>query len=319
MHIKIWGAQGSYPQPITPEFFETRIKSIVQRIRPSDIASTEDRERFLSVLPDWLVGILGGNTACLELRLSDNSLIIFDAGTGIIPLSRYLISEDPDRSAYHIFFSHFHYDHVQGLPFFEPAYNPENELHFYSPEPRLKEYLQNHMIHPYFPVRMEDVMTKNQHFHILSSGSLGERTLPFSDATMRWKEITHPGRAYAYKVTEAGKSIIYATDFGISKIDLEATEENIAFFKNADVIILDSMYSLGESIEKHDWGHSSYIMGVNFAMNWGIKKLILFHHDPQCSDKHLFKNLHSARSHAHIQNENELKIEIAREGMLIEL
>lgn len=118
MQVKIWGALGSHPSPMTPGQFQKQVTNIVQRIRPADITDDESRERFINSLPEWLWELLGGNTSCVELRLSDNTCIIFDAGTGIIPLARHFSREEPEVNVFHLFFSHFHYDHIQGLPFF---------------------------------------------------------------------------------------------------------------------------------------------------------------------------------------------------------
>lgn len=183
----------------------------------------------------------------------------------------------------------------------------------------MEDYIRNHMKPPYFPVTMEAVMVKQQHFHILSSDDKQDDVFSLSNAKIYWKMISHPGDAYAYKVVENGKTVIFATDFGLSRDDFTKTKENSEFFKDADVLILDTMYSLGEAIEKPDWGHSSFIIGVDFAIAWNIKRLLLFHHDPQYDDKHLLANLQSARYYAQVQNAFDLSIDIAREGMVVDL
>ena len=315
MQVRIWGARGSHPQPMALDRFQERVRSIVQRIRPVDIANSENRERFLATLPNWLWSMPGGNTPCVEVRLSDNSCLIFDAGTGIISLSKELSQED--LNVFHLFFSHFHYDHIQGLPFFSQIYEPETEVHFYSPEQDVESILKNHMRHPFFPLAMEDKVTPQQHFHILGSNSAGEDSLRFATTKLYWKTINHPGNSYAYKITEAGKTLIIATDYELSAVDFEKTEENSSFFEGADILILDTMYTLGEAIEKFNWGHSSFSIGVDFAHAWKTKRLLLFHHEPQYDDKRLYKNLRNARSYAERQDYTDLDIDIAEEGMEI--
>ena len=317
MKVKIWGARGSHPKPMTKERFQEKVKSIVQRIRPIDIASNEHRERFLASLPDWLWGIPGGNTPCIEVRTKDDQCLIFDAGTGIIPLSRQLFKEEYPSSVFHLFFSHFHYDHIQGLPFFSQAYLPETELHFYNPEEDLASILRNHMQHPFFPITMEERMTQRQHFHILETNSTKRNFLRFATTEVHWKAITHPGNSYAYKIVEDGKSLIIATDYELSGVDFEKTEDD--FFEGSDLLILDTMYTLGEAIEKFNWGHSSFSMGVDFAHAWKTKRLLLFHHEPLYDDKRLYTNLRTARWYAERQDYTDLHIDIAKEGMEIML
>ncbi len=319
MRAIIWGARGSHPHPMTPSAFRTRVKSIVQRIRPDDIKSNDNRERFLATLPDWLWSIPGGNTPCLEIRLSDNSCIILDAGTGIIPFSRKLFSEKTPPAAFHIFFSHFHYDHVQGLPFFIQAYIPQNSVHFYSPEPDMEFTLKEHMQHPFFPVTMEDKMTQQQFFHILSENERKEQRIEISNASIEWMQINHPGNSYAYKIQADGKTLIFAPDYELGNSDFEKTDQNRNFFDSSDVLVLDTMYTLGEAIEKYNWGHSSFSMAVDFAAAWNGRRLLLFHHEPQYSDKRLYLNLQNARWYAERQNYHNLQIDLAEEEMEIVL
>jgi phosphoribosyl 1,2-cyclic phosphodiesterase len=319
MTVTIWGARGSHPHPMTPARFRHRVKSIVQRIRPGDISSNENRERFLAALPDWLWGMPGGNTPCIEIRLKDNTCLIFDAGTGIIPLSRKLFTEEAMPSSYHVFFSHFHYDHIQGLPFFSQAYIPSTHMHFYSPERDVEYTLKEHMRHPFFPVTMEEKMTPNQFFHHLMPDGDGKLEIRIGGASIKWLPVNHPGNAYAFRITEDGKSFIYATDYEIGQSDFEKTEENRNFFTDSDVLLLDTMYTLGEAIEKFNWGHSSFSMGVDFAHAWNTGRLLLFHHEPQYDDQRLYSNLRNARWYAERQNYQDMAIDIAEEGMEIEL
>ncbi|AHC15143.1 MBL fold metallo-hydrolase [Salinispira pacifica] len=319
MKIRIWGARGSHPHPITPDQFRERVKSIVQRVREEDISSNENRERFLNSLPDWLWNPPGGNTPCVEVRLSDGSCLIFDAGTGIIPLSQRMRSQEPGIQDFHLFFSHFHYDHIQGLPFFSQAYNPSTSIHFYSPEPDVEYNLKDHMQHPFFPVTMEEKMTGKQHFHVLRSDHRGNRAIELNGAKVEWHDINHPGNAYAYRITEGDASVIIATDYELSDSDFAKQSRHGTFFANPDVLILDTMYTLGEAIEKFNWGHSSFSIGVDFAHAWGVKTLLMFHHEPQYSDKRLYNNLRHARWYAERQNYPDLDIRLAQEGMEIDI
>ena len=116
MVIRFWGVRGSVPTPLTPEQVQAKIVAVVERITPRDIASQDARTRFLATLPDWLFGSLGGNSPCVELEADNGNKFILDAGSG---LREYAIHGKPPKDLiYRIFMSHFHWDHIQGIPFF---------------------------------------------------------------------------------------------------------------------------------------------------------------------------------------------------------
>ena len=310
MRVKLWGSRGSHPRPLTTDEFRARVSSILQRVRASDLESPEARERFMARLPNWLFRPIGGNTTCMEIRLNDETLILFDAGTGIIELSNDLRRRPLRTRRYHVFFTHFHYDHIQGLPFFRPAYEPGVRIEFYHPKANLESTVKQHMRDPYFPITMDEHMAATMRFHRLQS-----QPLKLGGAEITWRKMQHPGDSFAYKITENGRSLVYATDCELSPQDFERGRENENFFGNTDILILDAQYTLNEAIEKHDWGHSSFSLGVDFALSWRIATLYLFHHEPQYSDKQLYQNLAAARYYAQTISDTRLEVHLAEEGM----
>lgn len=314
MRFTVWGSRGSHPTPLTPDAVRSKISTVVQRIHPSDLRDAASRERFLASLPSWLFGTTGGNTACVQLELDERRQLVFDAGSGIIGFGRSQFYRDPPPSEYHIFFTHFHYDHVQGLPFFPHAFNPGVAVHFYSPLEGLQEILSGHMQHPYFPITMEDKMSPNLFFH-----RLDEAPLTLYGARIRWRELNHPGRAFGYRIDYEGRSFGYLTDVELEPGDFEKTPENAAIFSDLDAMILDTQYTLDEAIEKYNWGHSSFSLGVDFALAWNARRLFMFHHEPAYDDKKIEHNLSSARWYANRIGGGELRIELAREGVSIDV
>jgi phosphoribosyl 1,2-cyclic phosphodiesterase len=313
MRIRFWGVRGSLPAPQLPSQIKSKISAILERLTPEDIASPESRERFLSGLPPWLFGTVGGNSPCVTVRLDNQEdLLVFDAGSGIRELGISMGKEKPKPQQYHIFFSHFHWDHLQGLPFFNPAYDPSVSVDFYSPKPNLEATLQGQMTSPYFPVHME-AMGSTKVFHTLTE------PVQIKGATISYKKMNHPGDSYSYKVYDGRFGFIYATDTELSASDFIKNEENTAYFANADLIVIDSQYTLGEAIEKYNWGHSAFSLAVDFAANWGIRHMVLFHHDPTYDDRKLFNILQSARWYTERMNIKGIKLTLAMEGMDITL
>jgi len=309
MKVRFWGVRGSIPTPIKPSQLQSRIAAIVQRIQPSDLVSQESRDAFLAGIPPYLIETVGGNTTCMEIRLKDNSCIIIDAGSGIRELGISILKKRDKVKKFHIFFTHYHWDHILGLPFFDPAYIPGYELHFYSPIKDLEKNLREQMKFPYFPVTMDEFGAKLV-FH-----TINEDTLKISGAEINWRRVKHPGGCFSYRIQEDGKTFIFSTDTELTERDFRRNEENIEFYSGTDLLVMDSQYTLGEAIEKYDWGHSSYSLAVDFAAEWKIPKLVLFHHEPKYDDKKIYKILNSAKWYEkHIENSN-LEIYLAKEEL----
>lgn len=314
MNIVFWGVRGSVPTPLTPDDIRRKISTAIARVHPDDLRDGASRERFLASLPPWLFGCTGSNTSCVEVRVPGAPPIVLDAGSGMREMAQSRAADGTLGNTFHVFFSHFHCDHVQGLPFFSPAYTPGSDLHFYSPDSRIETILKAHMREPYFPVTMDGTMAARFQFHVLTRAPTRIGT-----ATVSHKKLNHPGGAYAFKVCSGRRRVIYATDTELTTRDFEKNSENMEFFRDADMVILDAQYTLGEAIEKYSWGHSSYSLGVDFAKAWSIRKLYLFHHEPQYDDRQLYKNLLAARWYAQRVGYTELDIQLARESQTVKL
>jgi phosphoribosyl 1,2-cyclic phosphodiesterase len=309
MKVTFWGVRGSIPAPLTPDQVRSRIAAAVQRARPADLESAATRERFLAGLPPWIFGTVGGNTTCLEVRTDDGRLLIFDAGTGLRELGVSLEKRRDPAREFPIFFTHFHWDHIQGIPFFPQAWVKGNAVTFASPMPSIERVLREQMRQPCFPVGME-AMAARLRFVRLSGG--GVRV---GGAALHWKRMNHPGGSYAYRVDQGGRSIVFATDSEVTDREFQARAENRAFFEKADLLILDSQYTLEESFTKFDFGHTAYTMAVNLAVEWKVKTLVLFHHEPRSDDRRIHGMARRARFHLGQLDAGPLTILTAQEGM----
>ena len=313
MRICFWGVRGSIPSPLLPTQIRSKVSAIIERLTPADLESPESRERFLAGLPLWLFGSVGSNTPCVTVQLEHGNppvpeeMLVFDAGSGMRELGIAVGKQKPKPSQFHVFFSHFHGDHTIGLPFFNPVYDSSVKMNFYSPLNAFETILDGHITPPYFPIRME-AMASQKAFHTLSG------PLHLSGATISYREMNHPGGCHSYKVDDGKHKFIYATDSELSSDDFKKNDENTSYFSDADLIVIDTQYTLEEAIDKNNWGHNAFSLAVDFAANWNIKHMVLFHHDPAYDDQKLFTILQSAKWYTDRLNIKKLKLSIAIEG-----
>ncbi len=225
---------------------------------------------------------IGGNTSCIEVR-AGSEILIFDAGTGIRALGNELMRELPIVAR--MFFTHVHWDHIQGFPFFMPAFVKGNRFDLFGGRKfssTLAETLAGQMNHPNFPVSLTD-MAAQMNFHDLHE----EEAVACGDVVISNKQLNHPGGVFAYRVDFGGHSLVLATDTEhYSCIDRKLLE----LAEGADLLIYDSMYTPEEYQGTDDapprtgWGHSIFTEGAKLARAAHVRKLILFHHDPDHDD-----------------------------------
>lgn len=226
---------------------------------------------------------VGGNTSCVEVRCRDH-VFILDAGTGLRGLGDALLSEAEPVTA-HMLFSHVHWDHIQGLPFFSPIYRPNTTLHMYgTPEDgNLESVLNSQMKAPNFPVGFDQAPAR-MHFH---ESPIGD-SMDIGPVTVSTAPLNHPNGVLAYRIDCDGRSVVYATDtehYADGSIDSNL----VVLARDADVLIYDAQYTPDEycgsvGFSRLGWGHSTWEEGVRVARAADVKKLVLFHHDPTHDD-----------------------------------
>ncbi len=220
----------------------------------------------------------GGNTPCIELVFSNDQRFIFDAGTGIRNLGLELLRTKTSDRHFHIFLTHFHWDHVQGLPFFPALYDKSASITFYSsrsPE-ELREILWGQMATPYFPVRFEDLMA-SVHFV-----QIDERPMRIGEVEVSTFCLTHPQGASGFRVVYAGRTVVYATDHEHGEPAADLRLLNAA--RGADVLFYDAQYTPEEYPAHRGWGHGTWLEATEVGAKAEVKQLVLFHHDPGHDD-----------------------------------
>ena len=253
----------------------------------------------------------GGNTPCVEMRVGSERLI-FDGGTGLRVLGQSLLAQMPVTG--HLFFSHYHWDHIQGFPFFVPAFIKINTFYIYgtiAPDGSTVQHrLNDQMLHPNFPVPLQ-IMGADLKFVDISVG----KSIKISDdIIVETALLNHPGEAVGYRVNWRNYSAAYVSD---TEHFPDRLDENVLFLaRNADVLIYDATYSdeqyYSEKTSKVGWGHSTWQEAVKVAKAANVKRLVIFHHDPLHNDDFMDKTGEQVAE----QFPNSL---IAREGLSIQL
>lgn len=235
----------------------------------------------------------GGNTTCIyaDLLINDRNkmIIAFDAGTGIRQLGKDMLAGViPNAETIWLIFTHFHWDHIQGLPFFDPAYNPQKRIGIFSPhhemkKEELKSIFELQMQPEYFPVPLDKMGCD---FHFFTSEEYQSELEMEGFVDFKYRLHNHPGGAFSYRMEAKRKSFVLCTDLEHGKdIDMEVVE----FCKNADLLIHDAQYTDKELKKHRGWGHSSYSQAIEVAKLANVKQLIFTHHDPEHDDSFLEK------------------------------
>ena len=265
MKVKFWGTRGSVPSP------------------------GRDTVRY------------GGNTPCVEVRLAENNLVIFDAGTGLRGLGDALMVRGESVKAI-IAISHPHWDHIQGFPFFKPAFISGNELTIVGAQTRsvtLRQMIASQMNKVYFPIQLNELKAK------IGFLPIREETIPVFEGTLSSIFVNHPAFSLGFRLTVGGRSLVYISDnepfdrevarslknvekhvvAGYMKERGDPNQRIFDFARGADVLIHDATYTPEEYVNRVGWGHSHYLFTLKVASEARVGKLVLFHHEQSRTDE----------------------------------
>ena len=312
MVVRLWGVRGSLPTPLSTQEVKQKILFALTGASNPDIADGDAAKRYVESLPLHIKGSYGGNTSCVELQSGD-SAIIFDAGSGIRPLGAHLMKGkfSKGRGTAYIFLSHTHWDHIQGFPFFLPAYVSGNRIIIYSPYPDIEQRVKSQQLYSYFPVSIE-AMEAGIEFLPLSEGE----TVTIEGISISNIKLKHPGDSFGYRVEKKGRSFVYATDMALNNLSGSELKKFIAFVSHAKVAVFDAQYRTNEVLSKKDWGHSSPRMAIDVAIQANVETVVLFHHDPAHDDYTLYKKFQAALDYLSSKGQhNTCKVIMAYEGL----
>ncbi len=318
MKVCIWGARGSLPATFNAERARAKVKAALEIAVEKGVDSETDLDSFIdNELPFPVRGSYGTNTPCIQVEGEGDDYIICDCGTGLRDLGNKIMEERFGKTGahFHILISHLHWDHLQGFPFFVPAYVPGNRITFYGGHPGIEKALRNQQSEPGFPVHFDHLgsefdfvrLKNNQEFEI-------------AGVKITVKAQYHPGGSFGYRFEKNGKSAVYSTDCEHKSATALTDKGFVNFFRDADLLIMDAQYSFAEANSiKEDWGHSNNIIAVELSGLAGVKTLCLFHQEPVLDDFQLHKFLEDTIEFAELVESRPQKIIMAQDGLCLEL
>jgi len=285
MLVRFWGTRGSLPVAPTADIIRTKVARALLAAHGRTFVDQAEAEAFLAAELSFAAGATyGGATSCVELEAGSGSYFICDMGSGLrlFGLDSMKRSAAGHNKTYNFFLSHLHWDHIMGFPFFAPAFDPGATIRIHACHPDAEQALRRQQEEISFPVPF-DWLRAGIEFVQLAPGEIHE----VDGVRVEAKLQNHSHDSYGYRFTDGdGRTVIYSTDseHNLQKMAVEAAF--IHFFRDADLVICDTMYSLADSVSmKEDWGHSSNLVAVDLCHEAGARRLALFHHEPTYADE----------------------------------
>lgn len=259
----------------------------------------------------------GGDTTCAEISTKSGEVVILDAGTGLRTLGNRMLKEK--RKEFHFLLTHAHWDHLMGLPFFKPLYRKDSTMYFHGctfSQQSVRTLLENTMRAPFFPVDLSGVAAQ------LKFDDVCHLSHVFCGLTCLSVPLSHPNNGFGFRLTGEGKSVVFIPDNELSLVHPEgrAFEEYVKFCEDADVLMHDGEYRPEEyQAFSKGYGHSIFLDTVRLGVEAKVRKLLLWHTNQDRFDDDADKLLEQARAEAKRLGNSSMEIEIARQGMEIEL
>jgi phosphoribosyl 1,2-cyclic phosphodiesterase len=317
VRVRFWGTRGSIPVSLGTGALQDKLVAALLRGAGQGLDTEAKARVFVErELPFELSHTWGGNSSCVQLDVGGAEHVLCDFGSGARVFANHVLATHGPTKAqtYHVFMSHLHWDHIMGFPFFMPAYIPGNRVRLYGCHAQLEEAFRRQNAAPSFPVDFSRLGASIE-FVRLEPGPRYE----IAGLGVRAKRQFHSGDSYGYRFEHAGKAVVYSTDSEHKRDDHAETDEFVEFFRDADLVIFDAMYSLADAYSvKEDWGHASNVVGVELAQLARVKHLCMYHHEPVFDDAKLGAVLRETRRLEEItRTGHRVEISSAYDGMEI--
>jgi phosphoribosyl 1,2-cyclic phosphodiesterase len=321
VRVRFWGTRGSLPVALTAAGLRRKLVSALVQASGRALDTPEKAGAFVDGELDFAVShTYGGHSSCVEIETGAGTgeHVLCDLGSGARPFGNHVLATHGAATpgTFHVFMSHVHWDHIMGFPFFMPAYIPGNRIRIYGGHAGLEEAFRRQHGAPSFPVEFAQ-LGATLDFVRLEPG----RAYEIAGLRVRAKLQRHSGDSYAYRFERDGKALVYSTDSEHKLDDPAATQAFVEFFRDADLVVFDAMYSLADAVSvKADWGHSSNVVGVELCQMAGVRHLCLFHHEPVFDDEKIASVLRETRRLEEItRGAHRLEISAAWDGLEITL
>ncbi len=319
MLVRFWGTRGSLPVAIKAGAVRGKIARALVAANEASIRDIDQAYKFMDQELDFAgSATYGGATACVELE-AGGSFFVCDMGSGLreFGLSAMKRCNAGHRRRFNIFQSHMHWDHIMGFPFFVPAFDPGARIVIHSAHPDAEEALRRQQEEISFPVPF-DFLRASIEFVAMTPG----QPIEVDGLTVVAEKQLHSHDSYGYRLSDArGRTVVFSTDSEHKPDNMEDEAAFIDFFRGADLVICDTMYSLADSVSmKEDWGHSSNVVAVDLCREAGAKRLALFHHEPTYDDEAI-ERMHreTIRYEELTRGESPLEILCSYDGLEIQL
>lgn len=289
MQVKFWGTRGSLPRAATSTSIMETIETSIAIAKQKGI---KDLNEFAKALKGGqLINPItyGGNTSCTQISKGSDSVFI-DAGSGLAFAGDAMMASG--KKEFHIFQSHFHWDHIMGLPFFVPIYIPGMKVHIHHVHKTGPDDIRIQFNGRNFPV-LWDQLGARMEFHQLKlyeATKIGGLSItPFA--------LDHPGGSFGYRAEADGRSFAVGVDGEYKRFTEQELGKDLQYYRNLDALVFDGQYDMDELVSRYDWGHCTPSIGVDLALREGIRNLVLTHHDPRSSDTKALRMLEDARKY----------------------
>ncbi|MFO7785760.1 MAG: MBL fold metallo-hydrolase [Thermodesulfobacteriota bacterium] len=318
MDVRFWGTRGSIPASLDAREVRSKVRAALEKAVEHGLGPDGDLDGFMDEnIPFSERATYGTNTSCVEIR-DGNHFMLCDAGTGLRDFGNHVMQLESDERPreFHLVLSHLHWDHIQGFPFFAPALTPGNRITLYGCHPDLEKAFTLQQSPPFFPLEFSNLGADISFKELMPDREVeiaGFRVIP--------KKQDHPGMSFGYRFERGGKTVVYSTDAEHKNVKEEDMSPFTAFFKGADLLIFDAQYTFADACTvKKDWGHSNNLIGVEMAHKAGVRHLVLFHQDPNHTDRELDRLLEDTQKLTRLlMGKEALQITIAWDGLMLRL
>lgn len=319
MLVRFWGTRGSLPTAMRSSEVRDKLIGALKTANGRHFQSDAAIGNFVDNELDFPVrATYGGASSCVELDGASEEFIVCDMGSGLreFGLDSMRRSRNGRKIIYNVFMSHMHWDHIMGFPFFVPAYDPDVTIRIFGGHDTIEQALRRQQEKISFPVPFDSLRARFE-FTTLVPGEVAE----IAGCRVELIRQHHDNDSYGYRFSSNGQSVVYSTDSEHKLDDPLSIQRFVDFFHDADLVIMDTMYSLADAVSmKADWGHSSNVVAVDLCHRANARRLAMFHHEPIFDDNTIRKvHLETIRYEELMRNESALEVLCAYDGFEVPL